>query len=147
MMHRSPHYGLPIGAFALAICFTGSGCASMISGPTQRIPISSVPSGARISVEPTGFQATTPTDLILRRNAAPYRLTVAHDGYRPQQVVIGSTTNPLLWGNLALTILALWGFAIDQGTGASRVLAPDHIAVQLELVDVPRSLGSHIGAP
>jgi hypothetical protein len=59
------------------------GCATIINGRTQDVPVSSIPSGASVRTE--GIQATTPATLTLKRDTE-HTVVVSHDGLPERQV-------------------------------------------------------------
>jgi len=106
-----------------------AGCATIVSGSTQSISMSSVPSGATVTAEPGGAKATTPGSLILKRKDGPYKVTFALDGHDPYSVMLTVGTNGWVWGNLIIG--GIIGLVIDTSTGASTKLSPDEVNVNL----------------
>lgn len=71
---------------ALLLC---SGCASMINGRWETVPVDSFPSGAKVSVACGAAPADgglTPTRIQVERRARDCRVTLTKDGYEPQEV-------------------------------------------------------------
>lgn len=119
-----------------------SACATIFSGTTQNIAVSSTPPGATVKVEPGGQSSTTPAKLSLRRKDAPYRLTIAMEGYEAYTVTISAGTNGWIWGNLILG--GLVGIIIDSSTGAANALSPDEVHGNLVKAGVePQSMIDH----
>lgn len=106
-----------------------SGCATIMSGSSQDISVTSVPSGATVTAEPGGMKATTPGVLVLNRKAGPYKVTFTLDGHDPYSVMLYTGTNGWLWGNLILG--GIIGVAVDMSTGASIKLSPEEINANL----------------
>jgi hypothetical protein len=131
-MHKSNsvwHKGFIVFALTLA------GCASIISGTSQDVKISSSPAAANIKVErssktgmETVWQGQTPANVSLKRKYA-YLLSVSLDGYQPIEMPLESSTNGWVWGNLLFG--GLIGLVIDYSNGAAKKLEPDQIDVQL----------------
>lgn len=106
-----------------------AGCATIVSGSTQSISVSSVPSGATVTAEPGGVKATTPGTLILTRKDGPYQVTFALDGHDSYSVMLTTDTNEWMWGNVIIG--GIIGMLIDTSTGASLKLSPDEINANL----------------
>lgn len=72
-----------IGIAAVSLC---TGCATIVKGTTQEVPVSSEPTGARVSVDGTAA-GTTPTTVTLSRKAN-HMVTIEKDGYQSESVAI-----------------------------------------------------------
>ncbi len=105
------------------------GCATIVSGTTQNIAVSSKPGGATITVEPGDHQTVTPANLELKRDGGPYRITISHEGYEPYKVTLKTSANGWLWGNLLLG--GLIGIIVDSSTGAGTKLSPEEVNANL----------------
>jgi hypothetical protein len=90
-----------IRILVMAVMISCSGCASMLMGTTQNIPINTNPSGATCIIDGVGeFQ--TPTMVNLKRGVN-YRITFGKEGYEPQTIVLSNSVNlaglaNILWG-------------------------------------------------
>ncbi|MCX8070885.1 MAG: PEGA domain-containing protein [Candidatus Binatia bacterium] len=107
--------------------FILSGCATLISGPTQRVQIVSDPPGAvaKIGVR----EVTTPATVELSRKTS-YRVTIEKDGYEPAQREISRRTNNQVYWNLLAGGMVL-GMLVDLSSGAFYELDPPVIQVSL----------------
>ena len=76
----------PIAAVATAAIV--SGCCSVIHGTTQKLPVESVPSGARV-YQNGEYVGDTPMMLRLKRNQ-DYAIRLEKDGYEVQQTLLES---------------------------------------------------------
>jgi hypothetical protein len=119
-------------AVTLGWCLFTS-CATIISGTTQSIRVTSVPPGATVTAEPRGNWVTTPAKITLRRKGAPYRLTFALEGYQPYNVTISADkTNGWVYLNLAYGLFPGMGLiAVDSLSGAIHKLSPDEVHANL----------------
>ena len=73
----------------LAVALLASGCATMVNRPFERIPVTSDPAGAVVSVDCGNaplFGGTTPTVIEVPRAAETCAITVAKEGYAEQRV-------------------------------------------------------------
>lgn len=104
-----------------------TGCASIVKGTTQEIPVSSEPTGARVSVDgnPSG---TTPTKVTLSRKQN-HMVTLEKDGYQPENIAITKSIGGAVVGNLLAGGLIGWG--VDAMTGAQYNLHPETINARL----------------
>lgn len=104
-----------------------SGCASIVSGGPQTLPVMSSPPGATCEVidvrtGDTVMRTTTPDTLTLRRDAgffraAKYRVRFSREGYLPHEAQVDAGLNGWYFGNLlfgGLPGLLL----VDPATGA-----------------------------
>lgn len=117
-----------LGLFLLTVL--NSGCATIIHGTTQRVPVSSVPSGKRVTVnESTAY--TTPTALELSRKEH-HTLQFSLEGYHPEVVKLESVTSGAVMGNILLGGLIGWG--VDAASGGQYRLVPESLHVTLRPV-------------
>lgn len=103
-------------------------CASIISGSTQTIEVSSQPSGARVSLEDVPM-GTTPTELTLSRKKS-HRVNIDHPGYQGYEVILQPAGNSMTGGNLLAG--GLVGAMVDNSTGANIKLVPSKIDAVLK---------------
>ena len=117
-------------------------CATIRSGSKQKIPVTTRPSGATVTVtNPTGkvvARATTPGTLVLKRGAgyfkaANYTATVAKPGYQSQQIpIVKDKINKWYAANVfGLASITLGALVVDPSTGAMYILKPSAIDVTL----------------
>jgi len=101
-----------------------SGCASIVSGRTATVELDSTPSDARVVIrDKHGKQVLTtqtPASVELRRKdryfwPAQYTATFEKPGYEPKEVVIRSTVNPWVVGNVVFG--GPLGLVVDGATG------------------------------
>jgi hypothetical protein len=115
--------------FATAVVLYGSslalGCAAMIRGSHQRVPVSTSPPGALVRVGPT--LCVTPCTLRLERSRDQV-LAVRKDGYKDATARIESSLNPA-WMLLDTLIFFPFNFAF---TDADYDLTPETVALTLE---------------
>ena len=127
-------------AFALAVLsLQFGGCASIIKGTTQQIPIASEPSGARVTVDgnPAG---TTPTTVTLSRKQN-HMITLEKEGFDTENVAVTKSIGGAVAGNIIAGGLIGWG--VDTMTGAQYNLHPETINVRLHTA---RSAGAAVPA-
>lgn len=104
------------------------GCATIIHGGRQNIPVKSYPSGASVSVN--RIKVVTPGVINLSRAEPAVILKFEKEGYQPVEVTLIRTTDGWIWGNLFIG--GLIGIAIDYGTGAAYQLSPNEVNVTLK---------------
>jgi len=112
-----------------------TGCASIINGRYQEVPIASDPPDARIVIDGE-VRGVTPMVTELRRNEA-HIVSLEHDGYRPAAVSLSSHSTGWIWGNLAFLHPLFWliGAGVDMKTGSYKRVEPGQVSVKLEPVD------------
>jgi len=116
-----------------------SGCASIFSGSTQQVTITSQPPGANISVAnsagATVHTATTPATLTLNRGAGyfrseSYKVVVQKEGFAPKELTLTASLNGWYLGNILFGGL-IGMLAVDPVTGAMYSF-PDSVSATLE---------------
>lgn len=110
----------------LLVCATG--CASILKGTTQKIPISSDPAGADVLVDGS-LVGQTPTNVEMKRKH-DHLVTIQKTGYRPKSVAVVKDVGGAVWGNIIAGGLIGWG--VDASTGAQYNLTPKTISIALE---------------
>src|SRR2546422_4842648 len=82
----------------LVLSLLASSCATIINGTTQKIPVNSVPSGARVIIgETTVYKTPTVIDLPRKEN---HTLQFELEGYETETVKVESVTSGAVMGNL-----------------------------------------------
>ena len=112
------------------VFFLTTGCATIIKGTTQGVPISSDPSGADILVDGM-LVGTTPTDVELKRKR-DHLITIEKKNYSPKSIAVVKNVGGAVWGNIIAGGLIGWG--VDAASGAQNNLTPKTIFVRLEPV-------------
>ncbi|MFH1846561.1 MAG: PEGA domain-containing protein [Candidatus Omnitrophota bacterium] len=115
------------------VCFVGlvffmSGCATIMTGPVQKVSVTSAPSGAVATVD-GGQAAVTPTIFTLERKS-DHTIEIAKEGYRTATVALRHTLSGATAGNLIVG--GIIGIAIDASSGAMYKLVPEQVDVTLE---------------
>ena len=117
----------------LLIIFLGvsaSGCATLITGWYQKVPVSSDPQGATVQVD-GGEKYVTPTKLHLKRNH-DHTLLFTKDGYRSETVTLMHVVSGAIAGNAV--VFGLAGLAVDNLTGSQFKLLPLKVDVQMKKI-------------
>jgi hypothetical protein len=121
---------LLIAVAALVALATG-GCATMFTGSTQQLTVSSQPPGARVMVN-GAYSGVTPVALLLRTEH-DYILTLQREGYRDTTGTVFREFNPVA----VLNLVSLVCWAIDLATGAIWRLSPGAVYVNMQPVNAP----------
>jgi len=114
---------IPIITFLLCGLVFQTGCATIMNGSFQDIPVTSEPSGIEVRCS-TGASVTTPGSFKLVRNK-DYTLSAEYSDCEPQQKELRHKLHGAFW-----TYTLIWGAtsgAVDLATGASHELAPKAI--------------------
>ena len=140
---------------ALAATLFAAGCASMVSGPLQKVPVTSLPSHAAVTLDCPGQEphhvGYTPTEVTLRRDGDGCRIILSKLGYEEETISFRRVRNPVTAFN------AVPGLILGIFTGlASYIPAdlalPDPVADDIGKsafaagVDVPFAIDERSGA-
>lgn len=136
---------MPRLSHTLALAFAAlalSGCASMKSGTTQQVKISSNPAGATVytamKTESNGQYTVTNkvavgvTPLTVTLSRKHGAVMIEKEGYVPVDVALTTKMNPWVWGDILLT--SPLSTSIDTSTGAAREYDPGEYLVDLKPV-------------
>lgn len=129
----------------VALCI--SGCASIMSGTTQKVAIDSDPKGAKITIgeEKTQdgkkiminsyYAGITPLTVAISRKDAMIELS--KEGYKTQEVELQRGYNAWVWGDVLLT--SLLSTSIDTSTGAWHEYKPGQYMITLVPANAPEN--------
>lgn len=112
----------------LSVSLIVIGCASIMHGARQDISVTSVPLGAKVTVNGVNMGAT-PSMIRLDRAASSIALVFTKEGYEPVTVALNRRMDGWLLGNIILG--GLIGLAIDFATGSAYRLSPKEVNVVL----------------
>ncbi|MDP3732151.1 MAG: PEGA domain-containing protein [Candidatus Omnitrophota bacterium] len=118
---------------AVILCFMAelTGCATIIHGTRQDVAITSLPVGAKVTIDNIEY-GKTPMVIKLERSKI-HRIKLELPGYRPYEAIITKNISGWAFGNI---ILGGWiGLAIDAVTGGIYDLSPDEIRTTLAAQD------------
>lgn len=142
-----------------------AGCASVATGPTQKLTVKTEPPGAKVTVydlkhavydkiTPKVAVMYTPTIIPLRTGAryqaARYFVTIEKPGFRPLGFEVHATLNGWYFGNLDPLLLPLFPITmgiIDPKTGAMWTLEPQTPGRTYELQDISKIPDENVDAP
>jgi hypothetical protein len=114
-------------AFA-AICIMLSNCGTIMHGTTQKVNITSEPSGARVMID-NNFVGVTPVTVDLARKF-PHTAKFALDGYKPANYTFQKAMSPAIVGNLFTGLIP--GLLVDFSTGGGYELSADQITAVMK---------------
>ncbi len=103
------------------------GCASILHGSYQELSVTSVPPGARFTVDGEGSH-TTPATIVLQRKR-DHSLVFELEGYQTEQVSVTHVISGAVAGNILAGELIGWG--VDAMTGAQYRLVPEVVNVTM----------------
>ena len=105
-----------------------SGCATIVKGTTQSVPVASDPDKADVIAD--GQQmGQTPIDLKLQRKR-DHLITISKTGFQSKSIAVTKSVGGAVWGNIIAGGLIGWG--VDATSGAQYNLSPESISVKLE---------------
>lgn len=114
---------------AAAAVIMAAGCASIVTGNTQNITISSDPAGASIILNGAEM-AKTPATIDVPRKSGGLTFQIKKDGYKPMSVTTTTALEPWFFGNIVLG--GLIGSTTDAASGSVVRYSPDAYFVTLE---------------
>lgn len=94
-----------------------TGCASMFTGTTSNINVTSTPPGADCNV--TGHGVHTPGNLVLEKSHSDLTINCQKDGYDDASSAIISSFNTTSLVNILTVYGMVIGFIVDFSTGAA----------------------------
>ena len=129
-----PMYGIQywIRRFALVLLVINMlpGCAAIMSDDFQPVELETIPAHAECILDGKNYRktVTTPTTVILPRDAIPIRVTCESIGHATESRSMETSLNPWVFGNVILG--GVIGLAIDIGTDSTQDL-PSRVLVRL----------------
>lgn len=105
-----------------------SGCASMFTGTTSTINITSTPLGADCDI--AGHGVHTPGNVVLSKSVNDLTANCQKEGYLPGSTRIESSFNPVTLLDTFLMLPGVLAYIIDFSTGAAFEY-PDMVNVNL----------------
>ncbi len=114
---------------ACGVAASGLGaCASIAHGNKQDVAISSVPAGAKVTVDNLERGTTPVVAKLTRKDVHVVRVEMA--GYKPFEATLRHKVDGWFWGNILIG--GLIGIGIDAIDGAMYKLSPDQVSAALE---------------
>ena len=115
----------------LMLLVSGYGCATVINGTTQKIPIATEPNGADCIVAGDSTRYTTPCTVELKRKQ-DHIIKLSKDGYHPESVEIKHTMSGAVIGNVLVG--GIIGIGVDAASGGACKLVPESVNISLKTV-------------
>lgn len=121
-----------------------TGCASVISGPTQNVTITSEPDDAEVTITNKAgvviHKGVTPQVIELKKSRGyfkgeTYKLLISKNGYVPQETTIDSYPNGWYIGGNLLVGGLIGYIIVDPLTGSMFTLTPDQVNAKLAKVE------------
>lgn len=113
-----------------------SGCATIMHGKYQDIPITSEPSGATVKAS-SGQKIVTPGTMMFIRNK-PVVLRAELEGYEPAEQKLSPKMAGWFFGNILAG--GIIGGAIDHSSGAGSDLVPHDVHFNLVPITDPNTI-------
>lgn len=112
-----------LALFALCLFVTCSGCATVVTGKYQKIPVTSDPPGVKVRAS-SGEYVIAPGSFNLKRNE-DHTLVAEYPGNEPQQVKLKHGLQGWFWGNILVG--GIIGGVVDLASGSCDKLVPDSV--------------------
>ncbi len=118
----------PLRALTATLAISAiAGCATIVTGTTQPMTITSNVAGAQVLLDGLVI-GTTPFSSPVPKNKTT--LTVQKEGYQSFQLALSKSVEGAFWGNIILG--GLGGSTTDMSTGAMYAYAPNTFQVDLK---------------
>ena len=118
-----------VNLFVVAVAAFGlTGCATIVSGTTQKLNVTSQPSGADAKAD-NNMTSKTPATFTLDRKS-DHAIEISKDGYKTTTVLIKRAMNGMGFGNVLIG--GIVGIGVDAVSGANNKLVPERVDVALE---------------
>ena len=104
------------------------GCATIMQGPKQNVGISSIPSGAKVTIDGQIVGYTPLTVELSRKDNHVIRIEL--EGYSPYEITLTRKVSGWVAGNIIFG--GIIGLAIDAITGSMYKLTPEQIQAELK---------------
>jgi PEGA domain len=118
---------LTVSGLALASTLALASCASIIHGTHQDVGISSVPTGAQVTVDNLQSGNTPMVAKLTRKDNHIVRISLP--GYQPYDLTLTRGVSGWVWGNLVFG--GLVGLAVDAIDGGMYKLTPPQLTAAL----------------
>ncbi len=102
---------------AILLAFSISGCASMFTGTTSIINVTSYPSGAECDI--ANHKVITPNNITLKKSVDDLTVSCQKEGYIPNSEKVESLFNGVTVLNLFFGVGIVVGLIVDFSTGAA----------------------------
>jgi len=128
----------------VALCAFFTGCATIVSRPTQTMTVTSVPENASVKITNKSGAAvhsgSTPMTVTLKKGRGyfkpeRYTVSITKEGYRNFDVTVEGAVNGWYFGNVIFGGL-IGLLAVDPATGAMYTLKPKEIGATLTALKV-----------
>jgi PEGA domain len=104
-----------------------TGCASIMHGTTQDVGITSVPTGASVSIDNIPHGRTPVIAALSRKDSHLVRMELA--GYHPFEATLTRAVSGWVWGNLVFG--GVIGVGVDAISGGFYSLTPEQVTATL----------------
>jgi len=130
MNERNTKQTWSTAGLAVASAVAGLGlcaCASIVHGNHQQVAISSVPSGASVTVDNAARGTTPLVASLTRKDTHVVRLELP--GYRPYEATLNRKLSGWFWGNIVFG--GLIGIGVDAISGGMYRLSPEEVSAAM----------------
>ncbi|HEX5209666.1 MAG TPA: PEGA domain-containing protein [Steroidobacteraceae bacterium] len=118
---------ITVSALTCLSALTLASCASIIHGTHQDVGITSVPTGAAVTVDNVSSGTTPVVAKLSRKDNHVVRVTLA--GYQPYDMTLTRGVSGWVWGNIVFG--GLVGLAVDAIDGGMYKLTPEQLSAAM----------------
>lgn len=99
------------------------GCATIVSGKTQKLPVNTIPDNAKITVN--NVIQSSPCVLVLDRTVPTYQIKIEKEGYKTVEITLNRSMNGWILGNILFG--GIIGLGVDCMTSSVYEFTPNKI--------------------
>ncbi|MBD0319054.1 MAG: PEGA domain-containing protein [Gemmatimonadetes bacterium] len=115
------------GKLVAFACVALAGCATIVQGSNQNVSVSSMPTGAQVTIDGKNMGVTPMVAQLARKQSHKVQISMA--GYQPYEIEMTKGVSGWVAGNLLFG--GIPGLVIDAITGSMYKLSPDSINGEL----------------
>jgi uncharacterized protein YceK len=123
------------GLYTIATILICSGCATIINGTTQKVGVSSSPTGATVTIADKTMGETPLFAELSRKENHVVAIELA--GYQKAELTLTRGTSGWVWGNIVFG--GLIGLIVDASAGGMYTLTPEQLTAELKRNDTKAS--------
>ena len=112
-------------AVLLCISLSLSGCATIVSGRSQKIMVATDPSDANVTIN--NNTQKSPATFNLNKSPGSYTIKIAKEGFKTEEVDLKSSLGGWIFCNAFFGLIGIIGIVTDLGSGSAYRFSPNKI--------------------
>ena len=110
---------------AVLLCFSLTGCATIISGRSQNVMVATDPSEANVTIN--NNTQKSPATFNLNKSPGSYTIRIAKEGFKTEEVDLKSSLGGWVFCNAFFGLIGIIGVVTDLGSGSAYRFSPNKI--------------------